>query len=108
LLKVQRFAFLLAARRVARRGNGARQGARKARALPEVINRGIRLVLLLLVCVASSGCVTMTTDDPVTGIHCDNTMGGFLFWQHTESKCVDRQGNPIASPSSKTGLSLTP
>jgi hypothetical protein len=109
VLKVQRFAFLVAARRVARRGNGPMQGARKACALPEVVNRGIvRLVLLLLLCVASSGCVTMTTDDPVTGTHCDNTMGGFLFWQHAESKCVDRQGKPIASPSSKTGLSLTP
>jgi excisionase family DNA binding protein len=44
---------------------------------------------------------------PVTGVHCDNTMGGFLFWQHAESKCVDRQGKPIASPSMKTGLGLT-
>jgi hypothetical protein len=107
VLQIQRFSLLVVANRLARR-NSTMQGPRSACAVQEVIKRGIlRLLLLLLLCVASSGCVTMTTDDPVTGVHCDNTMGGFLFWQHAESKCVDRQGKPIASPSMKTGLGLT-
>ena len=66
-----------------------------------------RLALLFLLSVALSACMTMTTDDPVSGIHCDNSVRGFLFWYHTETKFVDRQGNPIASPSSQTGLGLT-
>ncbi len=65
-----------------------------------------RLALLLPLCVMLGGCMTMTTDDPVSGIYCETSVRGFLFWYHSETKCVDRQGNPIASPSAQTGLGL--
>ncbi len=66
----------------------------------------VRVSLLFFCLVVASGCMTMTSDDPVTGIHCENSVRGFMFWSHIETRCVDRQGKPIASPSSHTGLGL--